>query len=200
MRPRVGTKGWAPLEVEQKDEKDKKERKKDAVVQNWCLTSRVPYKDGGFIGGLMCLAEGTVLCERHKKLMHQRFRGREPGVVRYFSPAGHPTPYDGAVAHRWNTIFLGRRRGAGGLLFSDFGLVRVVMIYWVGGPSPGKWIIVSANTPPLGTPHCGICGPPVKIVALDLDNHGDRSENGQISKHDRPSRSRVTALCDRTGF
>ena len=36
----VGTKGWAPLEVEQKDEKDKKERKKDAVVQNWCLTSR----------------------------------------------------------------------------------------------------------------------------------------------------------------
>jgi len=46
MRPRVGTKGWAPLEVEQKDEKDKKERKKDAVVQNWCLTSRVPYKEG----------------------------------------------------------------------------------------------------------------------------------------------------------
>jgi hypothetical protein len=31
----------APLEVEQKD---KKERKKDAVVQNWCLTSRAPYK------------------------------------------------------------------------------------------------------------------------------------------------------------
>ena len=51
MRPRVGTKGWAPLEVEQKDEKDKKERKKDAVVQNWCLTSRAPYKEGeGFIG------------------------------------------------------------------------------------------------------------------------------------------------------
>ena len=31
MRLRVGTKGWAPLEVEQKDKKDKKERKKDAV-------------------------------------------------------------------------------------------------------------------------------------------------------------------------
>ena len=59
MRPRVGTKGWAPLEVEQKDEKDKKERKKDAVVQNWCLTSRVPYKEGGDGGekadhGRMC--------------------------------------------------------------------------------------------------------------------------------------------------
>jgi len=102
----------------------------------------------------MCLAEGTVLCERHKKLMHQRFRGRELGVVRYFSPAGHPTPYDGAVAHRWNTIFLGKRREAGGLLFSEFGRVRVVMTYWVRGPSPGKWIAVSANTPPLGTPHC----------------------------------------------
>jgi hypothetical protein len=72
------------------------------------------------------------------------------------------------------------------------------VIYWVGGPSPGQWITVSANTPPLGTPHCGICGPPVKIVALDLDDHGDRSDNGQSS--DRPSRSRVTALCDRIGF
>ena len=67
MRPRVGTKGWAPLEVEQKDEKDKKERKKDAVVQNWCLTSRVPYKEGADVSPRTVVKPASVKQEPERE-------------------------------------------------------------------------------------------------------------------------------------
>jgi hypothetical protein len=40
-----------------------------------------------------------------------------------------------------------------------------------------------------------------EVTQNALDDHGDRiSENGQIAEHGRPSRSRMTALCDRIGF
>jgi hypothetical protein len=67
MRPRVGTKGWAPLEVEQKDEKDKKERKKDAVVQNWCLTSRAPYKGGADVSPRTVVKPASVKQEPERE-------------------------------------------------------------------------------------------------------------------------------------
>jgi len=48
-------------------EKDKKERKKDAVVQNWCLTSRAPYKEGADVSPRTVVKPASVKQEPERE-------------------------------------------------------------------------------------------------------------------------------------